>query len=255
MLRTCLRDWADRPGFDTALTRAILLQVHRGEAPPTLRLFRPGRVVAFGSRDLASPGFAAAAAAARAQGFEPVARLAGGRAAVFHPGTLAFAWATPAEDPRADILGRFEAMSGALVAALRRLGVDAAIGQVPGEYCPGDHSVHVDGRRKVAGVGQRLLRRAAHTGGVLVVTDADAVRDVLVPVYDALGLDWRPETAGAVTDVAPGTTLAAVRDAVLAEFADQHDIVPWEPDHATLRLAEDLAPDHLPAVGGEIRTA
>ena len=37
------------------------------------------------------------------------------------------------------------------------------------------------------GVGQRLVRGAAHVGGVVVVDQGDRIRDVLLPVYDALG--------------------------------------------------------------------
>ena len=69
------------------------------------------------------------------------------------------------------------------------------------------------------GVGQRLARRAAHVGGVIVVDDAAAVRDVLVPVYAALGISWDPAVTGAVEDEIGRLDVATVRDAVLRELA------------------------------------
>ena len=53
--------------------------------------------------------------------------------------------------------------------ALCSLGVDARIGEVAGEYCPGKYSVNARGATKIMGVGQRLARHAAHVGGVIVV--------------------------------------------------------------------------------------
>ena len=83
----------DRPAYDTAVSHAILERVARGELPETFRLARPGAMVAFGKQDVNSPGYTDAVTAAYAGGFEAVQRLAGGRAAVFHENTIAFAWA------------------------------------------------------------------------------------------------------------------------------------------------------------------
>ena len=130
--------------------------------------------------------------AARAQGFEAVLRVAGGRAAVFHEGAIALAHAVPDPAPRKGIHARFEASAALVAAALRRVGVDARVGEVPGEYCPGTYSVNAAGERKLAGLGQRLIAGASYMGGVLVVSDGARVREVLAPVYDALGLEWEP---------------------------------------------------------------
>ena len=65
-----------------------VLVVH-GELPETLRLARPGPMVAFAKQDAVAPGYPDAVRAARTGGFEPVLRLAGGRAAVFHQQTIA----------------------------------------------------------------------------------------------------------------------------------------------------------------------
>jgi lipoate-protein ligase A len=199
-------------------------------------------MVAFGKLDLASPGYPDAAHAARAGGFEAVKRLAGGRAAVFCEHTIAFAWAGTADDVWAGTHERFRNIAGIVERALRRLGVDARVGEVPREYCPGDYSVNAGGRIKLAGIGQRLIKGAWHIGGVIVVSDGERVRDILVPVYEALGLDWDPATAGAVADVAPGVTWDDVAGALADELPPHTEA---ELDAATLTLAQRFAPEHL----------
>ena len=42
---------------------------------------------------------------------------------------------------------RFEEVAGLIADALRALGVDARVGEVPGEYCPGAYSVNARRRR------------------------------------------------------------------------------------------------------------
>jgi octanoyl-[GcvH]:protein N-octanoyltransferase len=238
------RQRSGRPGLDTAISHAVLRRVAAGELGATLRLRVAEPVLAFGKQDANSPGFPDAVAAARAAGFAPVLRLAGGRAAVFHEGTLAFAHATPEDRPTRGTRGRFEATGEWLVAALAGLGVDARVGEVPGEYCPGAFSVNARGRTKLAGVGQRLVSGAAHLGGVVVVRDSAGVRDVLIPVYEALGLEWDPETTGSVENEAPGVTVEEVIGAVVAELAERYEIEEGEFDAETLALAETLADQH-----------
>jgi lipoate-protein ligase A len=231
------------PALDTALSRALLLRVSDGSLGETFRLHLPGRVMAFGKRDVIDPGYGAAVGAARAMGFEAVERLAGGRAAVFHEGTLAFSWSTPAEDPRRGVHERFRRLSGLLLNAFRRLGIPGAVGELPGEYCPGEYSIHAGGK-KVMGVGQRLARHAAHVGGVIVVSDGNLVRHALLPVYAALGLEWDPATAGSLQDVDPSITLQGTADAILAELATDTTLVSSRLDPETLALGVQLAPEH-----------
>lgn len=217
--------FSGRPAFDTAFSRALLDLVAAGDAPETFRLYRPDDVLAFSGIDAAQPRFAAAVETARALGFAPSLRLAGGRAAVFHTNTLAFAWTLPATQGRDGIRTRFVAISALMAAALRRLGVDARIGEVPGEYCPGEHSVSARGAKKLMGVGQRVIRGAAHVGGVLVVDGSDRVRAALEPVYAALGFAWHPETTGSVADEIGPISLDAVSAAVEAELGTHYDVL------------------------------
>jgi octanoyl-[GcvH]:protein N-octanoyltransferase len=238
------RPRSGEPPLDTAISHTVLRRVAAGELGATFRLRAAEPVLAFGKQDANSPGFPRAVAAARAAGFAPVLRLAGGRAAVFHHGTLAFAHATPDDRPTRGTRERFERTGEWLVAALKRLGVDARVGEVPGEYCPGAFSVNAGGRIKLAGVGQRLIAGAAHLGGVLVVRGTAAVRDVLIPVYEALGLDWDPATTGSVEDEVPGVTLDRATDAILAELGGRYELSDGDFDEETLARARELEGQH-----------
>jgi octanoyl-[GcvH]:protein N-octanoyltransferase len=235
------------PEMDTAVSHATLRLVAGGRLPETLRIHRPARVVAFGPRDRVAPGFEAAVEAARGQGFGTVERLAGGRAAVFHEGTIALSWAIPDPQAREGIRQRFQALAEIIVEALRELGVDARVGEVPGEYCPGEHSVNARGRTKLMGVGQRIVDGAAHVGGVIVVAGEDAIRDVLVPVYSALDIEWEPSTVGSVVEESPGSGWDVVAKALLDSFARRHDLEEDRIGQETLALATDLIPRHAVA--------
>lgn len=235
------------PLLDTAVSSALLRQVDDG-APATLRLFVPERIVAFGRQDRVLPGYHDALEAVRREGFHAVERLAGGKAATFHEGTLAFAWSTPETQPRETIHQRFEALASIMVEAFASLGVDARIGEVAGEYCPGRYSVNAVGRRKLMGVGQRLLRRSAHVGGVVVVEDADLVNRPLLPAYEALGYEWDPSATGALADEA-SVDMASATEAILDAFRSAgHELVPGKVDEETLDLAAAMTSEHDPAI-------
>ena len=143
--------FSDDPALDTAVSRALMFRVAAGELPETLRIARPGTTVAFAKRDAVTDGYEEAVRAAREHGFEATLRLAGGRAAVFHDGTMEIGHAIPDEEPRAGIHDRFRHTADRLARALASLGVDARVGEVAGEYCPGRYSVNARGAAKLAG--------------------------------------------------------------------------------------------------------
>jgi octanoyl-[GcvH]:protein N-octanoyltransferase len=240
-----LRDsFADDPALDAAVSRALMLRVAAREQPETLRIAEPGTTVAFAKRDAVAPGYEAAVRAAREHGFEATLRLAGGRAAIFHDGTMEIGHAVPDDEPRAGIHGRFQQTAERLTRALARLGVDARVGEVAGEYCPGRYSVNARGAVKLAGIGQRLVGGGSHTGVVLVVQGERRINEVLEPVYAALGLDWEPAVTGSVRSEAPSATWDSVSDALVTEYAREYEIVEAELDDETLGLAQDLAAEH-----------
>jgi lipoate-protein ligase A len=238
-LRLIRHSFPDQPELSTAISRTILRRVAAGELPPTIRIHRPANQVAFGRQDLASPRYEAASEAARAAGFAAVERLAGGRAAVFHSGTIAIARAYADPQPPKRTYARFEEMADQIAGTLRGLGVDARVGEVPGEYCPGAYSVNARGAVKLSGIGQRMIRGGAHMGGVIVASGGAEVARALEPVYEALELEWDPATSGDVSgelgrQVDPGE----IEEALIAELARTYELVDAELDEETLRRAE-----------------
>ena len=231
--------------LDTAVSRAMLLAVTEGTMGETLQVGTPHRVVAFGKHDTLTAGFGEALTIARDLGYDATVRIAGGRAVVFSPTIIRFAWTMPSEAPAASMHGRFRRLADAVVGALSRLGVPSTIGELPGEYCAGEYSVHVLDSRKVMGVGQRLSRSAAQVGGMIVVADPDDINRVLVPIYGALGVPLDPGTTGSLADVA-AVDVAAVTDAFISEIADGRDVKEGAIDHALMERAADLRADHVP---------
>lgn len=230
--------------LDTATSRAILHAVSSGDMEETFEIGLSSRVLAFGKHDTIAQGFGEAVTVAEDIGFQPTVRIAGGRAAVFHEFTLRFGWTRPVADPAASMYGGFEAMSSMVVEALGRFGIHSQIGEVPGEYCPGSYSVHIAGR-KVMGVGQRLMRNAAHVGGVLVVADSQAINDVLRPVYQLLGLSFDPATTGSIADamvLEPADVAMAFTEAV----ANGRRIVEGTIPSSVVEQAATFRSDHDP---------
>jgi hypothetical protein len=89
---------------------------------------------------------------------------------------------------------------------------------------------------------------------MVVIEGGARVRDVLVPVYEALGLDWSPATAGACDDERPGLTVAEVQAAIVARLEAAHEIEHADAlDPDTVALGERNVARHdatLPDAGG-----
>jgi lipoate-protein ligase A len=220
--------------LEVAVAHALVERVNSGAVGSLLRVYRPAPTLAFGRLDRLRPGFAAAVAAAREHGFEPVLRAPGGHAVAYHEGCLGIDELLGEPDPIAGMHARFAATGSRLAGALRSLGVDARVGPVPREFCPGEFTVNAGGSVKLVGTAQRVLRHASLLAASVAVSGADRLRAVLVDVYAALELDMDPATVGAV---GLGLGLDEVEAAVLAAYGAV-DSSPL--DAATLSLAEEL---------------
>jgi octanoyl-[GcvH]:protein N-octanoyltransferase len=215
----------------------MLQAAKEGRLETTVRVYRPEPTVAFGQRDTHLPGFAEAAERCRDLGFEPLVRKAGGRAAAYHPGCLVIDHVQPEQDAIVASRHRFAFFGELLAAALRDAGIDARMGEIPREYCPGEFSVHGvspdDGgaRVKLVGTAQRVVSGAWLFSSVVVVEDSGPLREVLTQTYDALGLEWDPPTAGAADDLVPGIRTEAVERTLLARYRDY-----WEPEESGFDL-------------------
>ncbi|MER1996043.1 MAG: lipoate--protein ligase family protein [Arthrobacter sp.] len=211
----------------------LLAAAGRGELGPTLRIYQPRPTVAFGQRDARLPGFADAAAACRDLGFEPLVRKAGGRAAAYHQGCLILDHIEPEANAVTRSLARFAGFARLLADALREAGVPAGVGEIPGEYCPGEYSVHGgrDPGIKLVGTAQRVVSGAWLFSSVVVLRDSAPLREVLTAAYSALGLDWDPATAGAAEDLLPGLTMEQAEAALLAGYSGYAGLRHLDPGH------------------------
>jgi lipoate-protein ligase A len=204
---------------DLAVGPGLLRAVSRTPSSGWLRMYRPVPTVGFSRRDTMAANYSHAIAAARAHGFESAVRSPGGRAAAYHRSSLCFELALPDAGERNPVQ-QISALGELVAGVLRGLGVDARVGEVPGEYCPGRFSVNAGGARKIVGTAGRRVRGAILLGGSIIVADADPIRAVLSDVYPALGLTMDPATVAAAADAGCSVDDAdAVGDALLSVFA------------------------------------
>ena len=206
---------------DLSISVHLLDAAVKGLTPSLLcRAYRPARTVAFTMRERNLPGFAAAWTAAESHGFTPVLRRTGGRTAAYDNSCLVIDVIEPAsvlQDHR-DSFGR---VASAITTALRTLDVDARVGPVPGEYCPGDFSVGARGVVKLVGIAQRVSRGFRLISSVIAIEPAPHLAEVLVSVNAALDFEWNPATCGAVMSENPSTNFLSVEAALLASIAPE----------------------------------
>jgi octanoyl-[GcvH]:protein N-octanoyltransferase len=241
-MRLVRASFPDDPALDVAIGHALLERAAAGAPGPTLRVYRPGPTVAFGRLDTLRPGFSRAVAAAREHGFTPVLRQPGGHAAAYGEGAFCLDHVRPETEAIPALQRRFEGAAELFAGALRAVGVDARIGEIPGEYCPGAWTVSARGRVKLVGTAQRVVRGGSLLGAVVLVRGGARVRAVLEAVNAALALDWDPATAGAADGDVPGLSIDAVERAVLDAYAERFGPLADTPlDDAVLARARDLA--------------
>ena len=198
---------------DMDRVRRELLAFNAGGAG-SLRIYRPRPTAAFAPRDTTLPQFGQAAETMRSMGFVPVERRAGGQLAVYDSSALVIDLVSPHPEPRLHVTERFRAFSAKIAEALRDFSVDARVGGIAGEYCPGEYSVNGGGRTKLAGMAQRIGRLGYHLGAVISVEPSAEAGEAVAEAYRILGFPFEPSTFGALTDFAGGVNFAVLRDAL-----------------------------------------
>ncbi|MFB6310866.1 MAG: lipoate--protein ligase family protein [Salinirussus sp.] len=206
-----LRGAKASPTDDARATRQLIDRV-RARDEPGIRVWVPPQQVAFGRRDRQATGYDRARTAAANRGYPPTERATGGRAVAFHDGVLAVVRAEPADPTDPAVAARYERLLDHLETALANLGVAVRRGEPPAAFCPGTHSLRSEG--KVAGVAQRVQREVALVAAVVIVADPDRVATVLAPVYDALDVEFDPESVGSVATAGGPADPDIVRKAV-----------------------------------------
>lgn len=214
-----LRGRAATPVADQRRTREMVQRVtETGE--PGLRVWTPHRQVVFGRRDARSDGYEEARRRARQHDYPPLEREVGGRAVAYTGSTVAFTLAEPVEDHRTGIQARYDQTLDALERALASCDVVAERGEPEHSFCPGSHSLRT-ASGKVVGVAQRVRQDIAVVAGIVVVADDEAIATVLDPVYDALGVEFDPESVGSVVpedaNIDPLVIVRAIETAFVAD--------------------------------------
>ena len=233
------------PVEELAFARILLDSVKAGRRGATLRMYRPAPTLAFGARDRFLAGFATAIEAAKDHGFTPALRSLGGRAAAYHPGSLVIDHIEPSESFITNTTARFTGFGLDYVEVLRGIGIDARLGEIPGEYCPGEHSVNVAGRIKAIGTAQRVVSGAWLFSSSVVVEDPDPIRAVLTDVEAALGIEWDPSTGGSISEIHPEVTVDAVTEAFAAYYASADPLSPVSPTAEELAALSGYVGKHL----------
>lgn len=233
------------PALDVAVAQALVRLIgERGEGA-ALRLYRPaGRVVAFGQLDMRRPGFQAAAEAARRGGFTPVIRAPGGRAVAYTEQALVVDHVCASAGSPSGIDDRFGEFGELWAGLLRDLGVDARVGAVPGEYCPGAYSVNARGVVKLVGTAQRVVRGAWLFSAVAIIGDDATLRPVLAEVYRCLGLPFDTTSVGSISAEVPGVSPEIVERALLDAYRSRGALTPSTLRGEVLSRAAQLIDRH-----------
>jgi lipoate-protein ligase A len=203
---------------DLARSVELLREVASGSGHQrVLRLYAPVPTVAMSRLESRMSGFDEARAAALRLGFTPAIRPTGGRAVAYDESCLVFDFVCP------DTVGVgpsdfFERTSNTIAGAMRVLGVDARVGAVAREYCPGPYSLNARGVVKLIGTSQRAIRGARLLSGMLAFGPVERFVEVLTAVNAALDLEWDPATFGTMLAEAPQVARSAVEDALARAF-------------------------------------
>jgi len=171
-----------------AIDEAILEAVGRGDAPPTLRLFRwePACL----SLGYAQPITDVDRARLAARGWHVVRRMTGGRA-ILHTDELTYSVALPLSHPLVDgtIIDSYRRLSAALLSAVQDIGLEAhadkrttrskAVGPVCFEV-PSDYEITAEGKKLIGSAQVRKHNGALQHGSLPLYGDVSRICEALV---------------------------------------------------------------------------
>lgn len=183
-----------------------------------IRIYRPEPTLAFSRRESHLPGFESAVTAAASFGFVPVIRPTGGRAVSYDQSCMVIDVVDPVAHRHCGNQEAFVEAADAVSGALRSLGIDASVGEVAGEYCPGTFSVNARRAVKIAGISQRVVSGARLISAMIPVTHPRLLVEVLSSVNREIGFSWDPDTFGSIDGEIGGVTFADLSDSVRDAF-------------------------------------
>ena len=184
-----------------------------------LRFRRPRPTAAFSPQDTTHPEYERIKKQAHANGFEPIERGTGGRLTMFDEHFLAVTIILAQAEPHQHTMERFEVFAGAIAGALVNFGIDARVGELLNEYCPGKFSINAEGRIKLVGIAQRMNRRCIQMGAIIAVERSEKACAAIAEAYRAMGLAFDSTTYGAISDLQPNVAYPDVRDTLLGSIS------------------------------------
>lgn len=241
-MRILLPEAFENPEDGFGLQQAVLEEAGSGERGPTALLWSSERYVGLTRPETRLAGFPEAARRMGRLGFPVLVRNSGGGAVAANRGSLSFSMTFPVEEFRQGLYERYAEGSRVIVAALRGLGVDAEAGEVEAEFCPGAYSVRAGGEKgvKVAGLAQRVTRRAARVEALILVSETGEIRTALSELYPALGLPFRPEGVGDLTGENGPLEMSEVVRALVTELGREYGATQATVGDTLLSRARDL---------------
>ncbi len=186
---------AARGAWNMAVDEAILEHVGRGEAAPTLRLYawQPPCLSLGHAQAVAEVDFGRL----QERGWEMVRRLTGGRA-ILHTDELTYSVIAPPDEPRlaGSLLQSYQRLGGALLAAVRSLGLSAEMKEraleakkaTPNPVCfemPSSYEITVNGRKLIGSAQARRREGVLQHGSLPLTGDLTRITQVLVYTHEA----------------------------------------------------------------------
>lgn len=236
-----------RPEDGFGLQQAVLEEVAASSRGPTTLLWTSSRYIGATYPETRMPNFGDAVRLAGEAGFPVLIRNSGGGAVAANEGSISFSLTFPVEDLRHGLYERYAEGAELIVATLAKLGIVAEAGEVEGEFCPGAYSIRSGGYYgiKVAGLAQRVIRRAARVEALVLITKTAELRRTLERFYGALGLSFRPES---VADL-PETDVHAAIEALMEVVRERYGAKEAELDEDILLRARSLRDRWRPTPG------
>lgn len=228
-----------QPAGDMAHVRQAL-SVLQQDSEAFIRFYRPEPTAAFSPRDTSHPRHADVAQHLATRGFAAVERGAGGQLAVYDSAALVIDLVSPHPQPREQTRERFRAFSEIIASALIGLQIDARVGEVPGEYCPGNYSINAGGRIKLMGLAQRVVKHGYHLGAVISLEHSAPALAAVADAYAMFDIPFAPATFGAVRDLRPDLASSVVCDVLAAAVTRALGIADTPPIVISPRAATPL---------------
>lgn len=187
---------AAQGAWNMAVDEALLESVHRGDSAPVLRLYawQPPCLSLGYAQNIADVDLDRL----QQRGWQLVRRPTGGKA-ILHIDELTYSVIAPADEPRlkGGVLESYLRLSGALLAALQRLGLPvqarelaptAQAGQANGPVCfevPSNYEITVDGKKLVGSAQARKKEGVLQHGTLPLTGDLARITQVLAFPGDA----------------------------------------------------------------------